>query len=159
MSPAEREMNTRRAVYSVQEKRNILIYIVGIVLYKFGLEAFNGSIIALASSRFDQDALRSHTAPHTFEKVDLVAGLNRALQCLGSILISPLIKHFPTRTVLSVTISVFGLFTTILIILDFATGGHFKLKNLNGTNKDAFSYYDDYKSNWVIPIFGITDIA
>ncbi|CAF4336800.1 unnamed protein product, partial [Adineta steineri] len=30
-------------LYSSREKRNIIIYIVGIMLYKFGLEAFNGS--------------------------------------------------------------------------------------------------------------------
>lgn len=31
--------------FTASEKRNIAIYIGGIMLYKFGLEAFNGSII------------------------------------------------------------------------------------------------------------------
>jgi len=34
-------------VFSGVEKRNIAIYICGIMLYKFGLEAFNGSIIGV----------------------------------------------------------------------------------------------------------------
>jgi hypothetical protein len=33
--------------FSGTEKRNITIYILGIMLYKFGLEAFNGSIIGM----------------------------------------------------------------------------------------------------------------
>ena len=31
--------------FSAVEKRNITIYICGIMFYKFGLEAFNGSIV------------------------------------------------------------------------------------------------------------------
>ena len=121
---------TKRSIFSAAEKRNIVIYILGIVLYKFGLEAFNGSIITLATNRFDQDALKSRTPAHTFEKVGLVAGLNQALQCIGSILIAPLIKHWPTRTVLSIAIFIFAIFTAILIILDAATGGYIKPKIL-----------------------------
>lgn len=40
-------------LFSPEEKRNIAIYILGIMLYKFGLEAFNGSITALATNRYD----------------------------------------------------------------------------------------------------------
>lgn len=32
-------------LFSPEERRNIFIYIGGIMLYKFGLEAFNGSIM------------------------------------------------------------------------------------------------------------------
>ncbi|CAF1255953.1 unnamed protein product [Adineta ricciae] len=152
-------VSKNRSVFSSREKRNITIYIVGMVLYKFGLEAFNGSIITLATNRFDQDAAKSHTAPHTFEKVGLVAGLNQALQCFGSIIISPLIKHWSKRNILSIAIFIFGLCTAILIILDSATGGYMKPKNFNSTNKNDFSYYGDYKSDWIIMIFGLTGIA
>lgn len=37
--------------FTPTEKRNIAFYIGGIMLYKFGLEAFNGSIVALATNR------------------------------------------------------------------------------------------------------------
>ncbi|UJR29333.1 hypothetical protein I4U23_010545 [Adineta vaga] len=152
-------ISKKRSIFSAEEKRNIIIYIFGIVLYKFGLEAFNGSIITLATNRFDRDALKSRVTPHTFEKVGLVAGLNQALQCVGAICISPLIKHWPTRNVLSIAIFIFGLCTAILIILDSATGGYIKPKNFNSTNKNDFSYYGDYKSDWIILIFGLTGIA
>lgn len=80
--------------FSREEKRNIAIYISGIMLYKFGLEAFNGSILALATNRYDYDAQRTNTEARTFERVGLLAGLNQAFQCVGSILIAPLIKVF-----------------------------------------------------------------
>ncbi|CAF3899729.1 unnamed protein product [Rotaria sp. Silwood2] len=32
-----------RTRFTVQEKRNIFIYVVGITLYKFGIEAFSGA--------------------------------------------------------------------------------------------------------------------
>jgi len=159
MSSIKNRIMIKRSIFSAEEKRNIVIYILGIVLYKFGLEAFNGSIITLATNRFDQDALKSEIPAHTFEKVGLVAGLNQASQCIGSILIASLIKHWPTRTVLSIAIIVFGLFTAILIILDAASGGYMKPKNFNSTNKTDFSYYGHYKSDWIIFIFGITGIA
>jgi MFS family permease len=151
--------SVKHSIFSAEEKRNIIIYIFGIVLYKFGLEAFNGSIITLATNRFDQDALKSRTSAHTFEKIGYVTGLNQALQCIGSILIAPLIKHFPTRTVLAIGIFIFAIFTAILIILDAATGGYIKPKNFNLTNKNDFSYYGHYKSDWIIFIFGITGMA
>ena len=159
MISKQNKTTNKRSIFSAEEKRNIVIYIFGIVLYKFGLEAFNGSIITLATNRFDQDAAKSRISPHTFEKVGLVAGLNQASQCVGAILISPLIKHWPTRMVLSVGVFIFAIFTAILIILDSATGGYIKPKSFNSTNKDDFSYYGHYHSNWIILIFGITGIA
>jgi len=78
--------------FSREEKRNIAIYIAGIMLYKFGLEAFNGSVIALATNRYDYDAEINKTKARTFERVGLLAGLYQAFQCVGSILIAPLIK-------------------------------------------------------------------
>ena len=68
------------ALYTSTERRNIAIYILGIMLYKFGLEAFNGSIVALATNRYDYDAIRTKTVPRTFERVGLLVGLNQAFQ-------------------------------------------------------------------------------
>lgn len=83
------EQPTARAKYSVlntwylfssAEKRNIAIYILGIMLYKFGLEAFNGSLIALATNRYDYDAKLKGVTPNTFERIGLLVGLNQAFQ-------------------------------------------------------------------------------
>ncbi|CAF3888059.1 unnamed protein product [Rotaria sordida] len=159
MLSKKNDKTNKGSIFSGKEKRNIIIYIIGIVIYKFGLEAFNGSIMTLATNRYDQDALKNRIAPHTFERVGLLFGLNQASQCIGSSLIAPLIKHYPSRTILSIGIFFFGLFTAILIILDAATGGYIKPKNFNLTNKNDFSYYGQYKTDWIILIFSITGIA
>ncbi|KAJ3548438.1 hypothetical protein NMY22_g1271 [Coprinellus aureogranulatus] len=80
--------------YSYLERRNIAIYIGGIMCYKLGLEFFNGSITTLATDRFK--------VANTFTKLGAAQGLNQAAQCVGAILIAPLVKKWPTRTVLSV---------------------------------------------------------
>lgn len=146
--------------FTALERRNLAIYIIGIMLYKFGLEAFNGSIVALATNRYDYDALRTNDTPQTFARVGLLAGLNQACQCIGSIFIAPLIKRFPTKLVLSVAVLTFGFFTAILLIVDAATGGTFVPegweKDHHGTN---FAYYGDYKTDGMIPIYCFTGIA
>lgn len=147
-------------LFSAVEKRNIAIYIAGIMLYKFGLEAFNGSIVALATNRYDNDAKINKTASVTFGKLGLLTGLNQACQCIGSILIAPLIKRFPTKAVLSVAILVFGLLTAILLIADAGTGGRVKPAGWDLTHKKGdWSYYGSYNTDGIIPIYCITGIA
>ncbi len=146
-------------LYSSNERRNILIYIIGIMLYKFGLEAFNGSIIALATNRFDRDAFQSGGLVRTFEKVGLIVGLNQLCQCIGSILISPLTKRWPTRSILSISTFIFGLFTVLLMIIDAATGGKMKPSNFRPMYPNDYSYYGNYPTNIIIPIYCITGIT
>lgn len=129
------------------------------MLYKFGLEAFNGAIVTLATNRYDQDAFQMQTPSRTFEKIGLLSGLNQAFQCAGSVLIAPLIKRWPTRTVLSGSIFIFALFTAILMIVDAATGGHIKPAYFTPVNENDFSYYGQYNTDWIIPIYCVTGIA
>lgn len=148
------------ALFNATEKRNIAIYIAGIMMYKFGLEAFNGSIVALATNRYDNDAKLNGTTPQTFFKVGLLTGLNQAFQCVGSILIAPLIKRYPTKIVLSAAIFVFGLLTAVSLIVDAATGGKIKPSDWDKTHKkDDWSYYGSYNTEGIIPIYCITGIA
>lgn len=65
--------------YKPKERRNIAIYLAGVVLYRFGLEIFNGSIITLAVDRISPE--------HTFEKLGALTGINQAMQFLGAVLI------------------------------------------------------------------------
>jgi MFS family permease len=51
-----------------------------------------------------------------------VQGLNQAAQCVGAILIAPLVKRWPTRTVLAAAILMFSLTAAILLIVDVGTG-------------------------------------
>ena len=57
--------------YTPTERKNIAIYITGIMFYKLGLEAFNGSITTLAIDRFAGEA---------FRKQGMLQGLNQAFQ-------------------------------------------------------------------------------
>jgi MFS family permease len=148
------------SLFNAQEKKNIAIYIAGIMLYKFGLEAFNGSLVALATNRYDNDAKLSGTPAQTFYKVGLLTGLNQAFQCVGSILIAPLIKRFPTKMVLSIAILVFGLLTAILLVVDAGTGGRIKPDGWDKTHKkEDWSYYGTYNTDGIIVIYCITGVA
>ena len=148
-----------RALFTVEEKRNIFIYVTGIMLYKFGVEAFNGSIVTLATNRYDQDAHKAHSLTHTFERVGLLVGLNQAAQCIGSGLIGPLVKRWPTQIVLSVTIFVFALSTGIFMIVDVATGGYMKPRDFAPAHKSDFRYYGKYHTDMIIPIYCLSGIT
>ncbi|MCJ1366633.1 hypothetical protein MMC16_005763 [Acarospora aff. strigata] len=130
------------------------------MLYKFGLEAFNGSIIALATNRYDFDASTRKTTAITFERLGLLTGLNQAFQCVGSIIIAPLVRRYPTKNVLSAAILVFGLLSAVLLILDASTGGRIRPADWSKTHhEDDYSYYGNYNTNGMIPIYCFTGIA
>ncbi|CAN9359570.1 unnamed protein product [Alternaria alternata] len=142
-------------IYTPVERRNIAMYIAGIMMYKFGLEAFNGSVIALATNRYDDLGERTHTSI-TFQRVGVLTGLNQAFQCVGSILIAPLIKRYPTKNVLACAVLIFALMSSLLLILDAATGGRFAPR---GWPEDDFSYYGDYNTDAMIPIYCVCGIV
>lgn len=73
------------------------------------------------------------------------------MQCVGSILIAPLIKAYPTRTVLATAIWGFGLLTMILLIVDAATGGKI------ATN--GVKHYGSYDPVGIYPIYCASGIA
>ncbi|KAK3303808.1 major facilitator superfamily domain-containing protein [Chaetomium strumarium] len=146
--------------FTPQERRNIAIYITGIMIYKFGLEAFNGSIIALATNRYDYEAIQSGTPSRTFERVGLLTGLNQAFQCFGSILIGPLVKRYPTKNVLSCAILIFGVCSALLLIIDAATGGTFMPASYrDNPRKNEWPYYGKYNTDAIIPVYCVSGIV
>ncbi|KAE8144747.1 hypothetical protein BDV25DRAFT_87106 [Aspergillus avenaceus] len=147
-------------VFTPLERRNMAFYILGIMIYKFGLEAFNGSIVALATNRYDYDAMRTKTTAKTFQRVGLLVGLNQACQCVGSILIAPLIRRFPSRVVLSSAVIMFALFSALLLIIDASTGGTFVPAAFRNNHPDHdFYYYGRYNTDGMIPVYCIAGIA
>jgi MFS family permease len=145
--------------FTGEEKRNILIYVIGIMLYKFGVEAFNGAIVTLATNRYDQDAHEAGALTRTFERVGLLIGLNQASQCIGSMLIGPLVKRWRTQVVLSATIFIFALSTAVFMIVDVATGGYIKPSDFEPKHENDFSYYGDYETDIIIPIYCVSGIT
>lgn len=79
--------------FTPTQRRNIAIYIVGIMCYKFALEYYNGSFITQANERFGD---------RRFTAIGLLTGLNYAareyLPCSRSSPSIELIADFePTR--------------------------------------------------------------
>lgn len=134
------------SMYTPKERKNIAIYIVGIMLYKFGLEQFSGAITTLATDRFTEK--NEHTVN---EQIGILQGLYQAFQCVGSILIAPLIKRFNTRSVLAGAILVFALMTIILLITDAATGGRIRSEGKN--------HYGSYDPVAIFPVYCAAGIS
>ncbi|KAF9559686.1 hypothetical protein EC968_006510 [Mortierella alpina] len=137
-------MRNPLADFTAVEKRNIIIYMAGIMLYKFGLEAFTGSVTLLATDRFKQ-------FDDQFTRLAILQGLNQAFQCVGSIAIAPLIKRFPTKSVLSASIFFFALLSAIIIIIDVSTGGRIP--------ESGVQRYGVWNSAILFPIYSIIGIC
>ncbi|KAF9201982.1 hypothetical protein BGZ59_002407 [Podila verticillata] len=129
--------------FSSIEKRNLVIYMAGIMMYKFGLEAFTGSITLLAQDRFKMESRYTNLA--------ILQGLNQAFQCVGSIAIAPLIRRFPTKSVLSGSIFCFALLSALIIIIDVATGGQIAVGKTQR--------YGEWNSLILFPIYSIIGIC
>ncbi|KAI9143561.1 hypothetical protein BKA69DRAFT_1060139, partial [Paraphysoderma sedebokerense] len=101
--------------FSALEKRNLMIYTIGIMLYKFSLETLSGCISQLALSRIPH---KPNTTWSTLQAI------NYATQCIGSLMVAPLIKRYTTGKVLSVSIWAFGgIIATIPLMEGFTQGG------------------------------------
>jgi len=109
-------------VFSKAERYNIFFYIVGIMCYKFGLEQYNGTVKALAVDRFASWNYPKYTYSGYMD------GFNAATQCIGSIIVGPLMTIFPIKTVLSTSLLVFAVISMIIMCVEKANGGTFPTK-------------------------------
>ena len=66
--------------------------------------------------------------------VGAAQGINQAAQCVGAIFIAPLIKRWPTRSVLATSIMFFSLMTAILLVVDASTGMGFSSYHRRSVN-------------------------
>ena len=101
--------------FTLAETKNVLLYVLGIMLYKFGLETYLGSISILAADRFPKE--------NAFTLLGALQGANQACQCVGSILVAPIIVRYPTNRVLSIAIFLFCVMALVLLICEAASGG------------------------------------
>ncbi|KAJ1018242.1 hypothetical protein NDA18_006401 [Ustilago nuda] len=133
------------SAFTAEQRRNIAIYTGAIMCYKLGLEYYSGSFITQANESF---------GARRFEKIAILTGTNYAAQCIGSIIVAPLIKRFPTRSVLAVAVLIFALIATIPLIADAATGGVLKYKTANNKTQ-----YGTWSPNGLFPIYFISGIS
>ncbi|KAF9258014.1 hypothetical protein L218DRAFT_1067629 [Marasmius fiardii PR-910] len=113
--------------FSPSQFKNMMIYIV----YKLALEWYNGAVIAFVQERWEFKR---------YQNIGILTalGLNYAMQCVGSIIVAPLIKKYRTRSVLSTAVLIFGLISAILLIVDGATGG---IPRFRAADKKLFPIY------------------
>ncbi|KAI9178839.1 hypothetical protein H9P43_005501 [Blastocladiella emersonii ATCC 22665] len=100
--------------YSAAEKKNLSMYIGGIMCYKFALETMTGCMSSIVLNRYKVSPAATWGT---------VVSVNYAAQSVGSLLVSPLIKRWPTSRVLASSILLFGLLVAIIPILEATTGG------------------------------------
>jgi hypothetical protein len=79
------------------------------------LETLSSAVNTLIASRVTTNAAVTWTA---------LSAINQAFQCLGSLLVAPLIRRFYINHVLSVSIWVFGALVALIPIAEVITGGH-----------------------------------
>lgn len=106
---------------------------------------FQGAFLALANERFGSNR---------YEKIGMLTGLNYAAQGVGSIAISPLIKHMPIRVILAAAVVAFGVVSAIIMVMDAATGGQIKFRTENNTTA-----YGEWHPNLMYPVFTIAGMS
>lgn len=68
---------------------------------------------------------------------------------------APLIRRFPTRNILICTAVVFGLLSSILMIIDVSTGGRIKISG----DRNSAGYHGEYSANFLYPIMCASGVA
>lgn len=106
-------------VFSHEEKRNLLFYISGIMCYKLALESLTGSFADLILNSKGFNTKKSSRA--TLWTIALSS--NYALQCFGSLIVTPLIRRCSIQRVLSVSILLLGLLVSLIPLLELIDGG------------------------------------
>eukprot|EP01038_Epipyxis_sp_PR26KG_P015649 gene15649-21160_t len=115
----DQESTKTAPMFTKAERWNIFLYIVGIMLYKFGLESYNGTVRALAIDRFTAQNYPVYTYQGYLD------GFNSTAQCVGSILIGPLMRFFPLKKVLFMAMILFAVISSLVMIIEKASGGTF----------------------------------
>jgi len=108
-----------KTVFSKSERWNIFMYILGIMCYKFALEQYNGTVRALAIDRFTAALLP------VFTYSGYLDGFNAMMQCVGSIIVGPLMTLFPIKTVLWGALLTFSIISMLVMCIEKANGGTF----------------------------------
>jgi hypothetical protein len=73
--------------FSASERTNLVLYIAGIMTYKFVLETMNACMNGIVINRLPESASPAVTWAN-------IQGVNLAAQCIGSLLIGPLVKRY-----------------------------------------------------------------
>lgn len=98
--------------FTPKEKKNITLFIIGIMCFKFAFESLGGSV--------NQFVLQRIPSVSTLSLLVIFYGI---AQSLGSILVSQLVRVFRASKVISCAIGLFASLGLLYIIIDASTGG------------------------------------
>jgi hypothetical protein len=108
-------------VFTALEVRNITFYIIGIMCYKYVLELMNSSVSGIIQNRLV--GFNGLTKDNTGKLWTLAQGIATFSQCLGSLLVAPLVRRMPAGKLLAFSILLFGATAAFFPIMEIATGG------------------------------------
>ncbi|KAI8852755.1 hypothetical protein BC829DRAFT_373570 [Chytridium lagenaria] len=111
--------------FTSSEKRNIMFYILGIMLYKFVLETLNTCMSGLILNRLrgsDQGKLWT-----------VAQSLALFTQCVGSLIVAPLVRRMYAGKLLATSVLLFGGVILLVPIIEGATGGVVPRVNTGGS--------------------------
>jgi MFS family permease len=135
------------AEFSKEERRNLIFYIIGIMIYKFALETMNACINGIVLNRLPKNQGSGATWAN-------MQGLNLACQCIGSLIIGPLVKRFHAKNVIATAILLMGLTALLVPVLELTSGG--KIPQSAGSNDAKFwGNFSPYILYSVYPLLGI----
>ena len=131
--------------YNISEKKNIVFYIIGIMLYKFSLETMNACLSGIVLNR-----VKTNSGVMWAD----IQGLNLLGQCIGTLLIGPFVKRFHASSVLSISILSFGIIAASIPLLEAFTGG--KIPQNFGSKNSL--YWGTWNPVYIFPIFSTCGI-
>ena len=144
-----------RPNFSKSERWNIACYIIGLMCYKFGLESYNGTVKALAVDRFTSAGLP------VYQYTGYLEGFQAATQCVGSIIVGPMMQLYPVKSVLTFFLGVYAFISMIIMAIEHANGGTMPTKCIS---KDGLppvctgAIAGDWDPLGIIPIFVFSGI-
>ncbi|KAJ3104243.1 hypothetical protein HDU97_009411 [Phlyctochytrium planicorne] len=141
--------------FSLTEKRNIFIYTTGLVFYKFVLETLGACMSGIVLNRLGYDPVTKKAGPSTGLTWTAMQSINLTCQCLGSLLIGPLVKRFRAGTIITSTTFAFSAALLIIPTLEGATGGRMPQVNTKGSSiPSTWGSWSPYLLYLFFPLFG-----
>jgi hypothetical protein len=123
--------------------------------YKFGLESYNGTVKSLALDRFTAAGFS------VFQYTGYLDGFQAATQCVGSIIVGPLMRYYSVKSVLTFFLVVYAFISMIIMAIEHANGGTMPTECISEDGlppKCTGAIAGDWDPVGIIPIFVFSGI-
>jgi hypothetical protein len=145
-------------MFTRPEKRNIILYIAGIVFYKISIEMLNVCVSGILQVRFGYDPLTKKSSADAAKVWTGMQAVNLLMQMFGSLLVGPLIKKSHSAKVLSLAILGFALVIAIVPLLELIFQGGIPAKSIAEKGSSIPSYWASWNPLILFAVFGLGGI-